>query len=310
MPGSLAPSEPSQVAARSKLAEDRLASGLYVVATPIGNLGDITRRAVDVLSRVDVIACEDTRVTAHLIRALGLAARAKLLRYDEHVADSAGAKLLDRIAAGASVALAADAGTPLLADPGQRLVAGARQRGLAVNVIPGPSAVIAALIASGLPTERFMFVGFLPQRAGPRARSLAALVEVAATLVIFEAPHRLPESLAAMADILGARSAAVVREMTKLFEETRRGTLAELAAHYAAAGPPNGEVVVVIAPPAPSSGAAAAEPDQALDARLAEALSSMSVRDAAAQVAVALKLPRRQVYARALALTGAKTDAP
>lgn len=277
------------------------------MATPIGNLGDITRRAVDVLGRADLIACEDTRVTLRLLAALGLAGpgtRRRLVRYDDHVADEAGPRLLDRIAVGASVALVSDAGTPAFADPGQRLIAAARTQGVAVTVLPGASAALAAALVSGLSCERVLFEGFLPQRSSARAKVLAELAPIPATLVIFEAPHRLPESLAAMAEALGAeRPAAVVRELTKQHEEVRTGSLGDLAAVYAAEGPPKGEVVVVIGRGEAINDPAAAEAE--LDARLGEALARMSLRDAVAAVAAATGLPRRRVYARALALAPA-----
>jgi 16S rRNA (cytidine1402-2'-O)-methyltransferase len=276
----------------------KLAPGLYVVATPLGNLGDITARAVAVLRAADLIACEDTRVTSRLLQALGIAAP-RLVRYDDHAGDNAPTRLLDAIREGRAVALVSDAGTPLIADPGYRLVRAAQEAGLAVRTVPGPSAMIAALSIAGLPSDRFLASGFLPQRSGPRRKALAELAPVPATLVIPEAPHRLAESLADMADVLGAREAVVARELTKLFEETRRGTLESLAAHYAASGAPKGEIVVVVAPPAAG---AARESEAALDDRLVEALRNESVRDAAAAVAAATGLPRRQVYARALEL--------
>lgn len=277
----------------------KLASGLYVVATPLGNLGDISRRAIAVLGGVDVIACEDTRVTARLLQALGIG-RPRLVRYDDHASDRTRDELVDQIRAGKAVALVSDAGTPLISDPGYRLVRAVREAGLAVTAVPGPSAAVAALSISGLPTDRFLCSGFLPQKLGPRRKALKELARVPATLVVFEAPHRLPECLADMAAILGPREAAVVRELTKLFEETRRGTLDDLAAHYAAAGPPKGEVVIVVGPPPKSSDVATDM--AALDARLATALATSSVRDAAAAVAEATGLSRRQVYARALEL--------
>ena len=279
-------------------AASKLAPGLYVVATPLGNLGDITARAVAVLRGADLIACEDTRVTSRLLQALGIPAP-RMMRYDDHAGDNAPTRLLDAIREGKVVALVSDAGTPLIADPGYRLVRTAQESGLAVRTVPGPSAMVAALSISGLPTDRFLAGGFLPQRSGPRRKALAELAAVPATLVIPEAPHRLAESLADMAAVLGDREAVVARELTKLFEETRRGTLESLAAHYGASGPPKGEIVVVIAPPADN---AAAEGEAMLDERLAQPLEHDSVRDAAAAVAAATGLPKRMVYARALEL--------
>jgi 16S rRNA (cytidine1402-2'-O)-methyltransferase len=279
-------------------AASKLAPGLYVVATPLGNLGDITARAIAVLRAADVVACEDTRVTARLLQALGIPA-ARLVRYDDHAGDNAPDRLLELIRAGKAVALVSDAGTPLIADPGYRLVRAAQQADLPVRTVPGPSAMVAALSISGLPTDRFLSSGFLPQRTGPRRKALAELAAVPATLVIPEAPHRLAESLADMAAVLGDREAVIARELTKVFEETRRGTLASLATHYADSSAPKGEIVVVIAPPADDAAAAGAA---MLDDRLAAALESESVRDAAATVAAATGLPKRAVYARALEL--------
>jgi 16S rRNA (cytidine1402-2'-O)-methyltransferase len=286
--------EPSGRAGPSKLAP-----GLHVVATPLGNLGDITARAIAVLRAADLIACEDTRVTGRLLQALGLPKK-RLVRYDDHAGDNAGSRLLDEVRAGAAVALVSDAGTPLIADPGYRLVRAAQEAGLPVRTVPGPSSLIAALSIAGLPTDRFLCSGFLPQRPGPRREALAELAPVPATLVIPEAPHRLAESLADMASVLGPREAVVARELTKLFEETRRGSLESLAAHYADAGAPKGEIVIVIGPPAAAP--AAEDASAALDAQLTRALETESVRDAAAAVAAATGLPRRRVYARALEL--------
>jgi 16S rRNA (cytidine1402-2'-O)-methyltransferase len=280
----------------------KLEPGLYLVATPLGNLGDITRRAIVVLSQADLIACEDTRVTRRLLAAFGIPAP-RLVRYDDHSAERVRSTLIEAVRHGKTVALVSDAGTPLIADPGYRLVRAAHEAGLLVNAVPGPSAVVAALAVSGLPCDRFLFCGFLPPKAGPRARALEAVKTVPASLVVFEAPHRLPAALASMAAVLGPREAAVARELTKLHEEVRRGTLATLAAHYAAAGAPKGEVVIVVGPPPD-----AAPPDAAddLDAQLETALAKMSLRDAAAAVATASGRPRREVYARALALARGK----
>jgi 16S rRNA (cytidine1402-2'-O)-methyltransferase len=272
------------------------AAALYVIATPLGNLGDISARARAVLAAADVVACEDTRVTRKLYGLLGLASP-RLVRCDDHTMALTAPDLIEAVRGGKIVALVSDAGTPLIADPGYRLVHAMREAGLPVTAVPGPSAAIAALSISGLPCERFMVTGFLPAKAGARARALVELKTVPATLVVFEAPHRLPESLAAMAEVLGPRQAAVARELTKLFEEVRGGTLDDLARHYAAAGPPKGEVVVVIGPPAAEQAASGDD----VDAKLDDALAQMSVRDAAAAVAIATGLPRRQVYARALA---------
>ncbi len=273
-----------------------LAGGLYVVATPIGNAADITLRALAVLAAVDVIACEDTRVTRKLLGMHGISR--PLTAYHEHNADAVRPRLLARLAAGERIALVSDAGTPLISDPGFRLVRACIAAGVAVIPLPGASAVLAALTISGLPTDRFLTAGFLPTRQGPRRRALAELAAVPATLVILESPHRLAASLADMAEVLGDRAAAVTRELTKLFEEAVRGPLTDLAARYAAAGPPKGEITVVIAPPAPAAPPAAAD----VDALLAAALTEGSVKDAAARVAATTGLPKRAVYARALAI--------
>jgi len=275
-----------------------LAAGLYVVATPIGNLGDITLRALEVLRRADLIACEDTRVTATLAARFGLAA--ERIAYHDHNADAVRPRLLERMAAGGSVALVSDAGTPLVSDPGFKLVRAAREAGIAVTALPGASAALAALMVAGLPTDRFLFAGFLPAKPGQRARALRELSEVRATLVLFESAPRLAAALAEMAATLGPREAAVARELTKLHEEVRRGTLAELAAHYAAAGPPKGEIVLVVGPPPPAPALAAEE----VDLRLAVALETMSVGDASSALAAETGLPRRELYARALVLSG------
>lgn len=273
--------------------------GLYLVATPIGNLDDITLRALKLLTGADVIACEDTRVTGKLLSLLGIQPAA-LVAYHEHNAARAGPLLVERLRQGQAVALVSDAGTPLLSDPGYRLVAACLAEGLPVTSLPGPSAALTALQLSGLPCDRFLFAGFLPSKAGARRSALAELAAVPATLILYEAPHRVAETLADMASVLGPRPAAVARELTKLYEEVRRGSLTELAAAYGVEGPPKGELVVVVGPPAEAEPAGADE----VDARLEEALASLSPRDAAAVVAAATGAPRRQVYARAVTLAG------
>ncbi len=288
--------QPSHGRGRSKRPGGSLEAGLYLVATPIGNAGDITLRALEVLATADVVACEDTRTTARLLTMHGV--RARLTAYHEHNAERARPGLLARLARGEAVALVAEAGTPLISDPGYKLVVAARHAGVTVTAVPGASATLAALTISGLPTDRFLFAGFLPPRGGPRRRAIAGLAAVEATLVVLESPRRLAASLADMAALLGPREAAVARELTKLFEEVRRGPLDDLAAHYSAAGPPKGEVVVVIAPPGETQ---ISEDD--VDVRLRAALEGQSVRDAAQSVAAATGLPRRRLYARALELT-------
>jgi 16S rRNA (cytidine1402-2'-O)-methyltransferase len=273
--------------------------GLYVVATPIGNLGDITLRALKILAGADLIACEDTRITRRLTAHYGIATR--LAAYHDHNAEKVRPILLERLARGGSVALVSDAGTPLVSDPGFRLVAEAIAQGHAVTAAPGATAAIGALILSGLPSDRFFFEGFLPARSAARRKRIAALMDIPATLLFFESPRRLAASLADLACVLGARRAAVAREMTKHFEETRRGGLDELAAAYASMPPPKGEIVIVVAPPG-----AAAAPEQAdVDALLEDLLASMSVRDAATAAAERTGLPRKSLYGRALRLTGA-----
>ena len=275
-------------------------AGLVIVATPIGNAGDITLRALELLRRADRIACEDTRVTGGLLARYGIAT--PLLAYHEHNAARMRPLLLERLRGGETIALVSDAGTPLVSDPGYKLVRAAVEAGIPVTTLPGASAALAALVLSGLPTDRFFFAGFLPPRTAARRADLAALASIPATLIFFESGGRLADTLADMAAVLGARDAAVARELTKLYEEVRRGTVAELAEHYAAADQPKGEIVIVVGPP---EGAAEAS-DAAIDDALRTALASESLRDAVAAVAAALGAPRRRVYARALAIAGSK----
>ena len=291
--------QPSEGAGRSKPAGPGFAPGLYLCATPIGNLRDITLRALDLLAAADVIACEDTRTTARLLREYAIAAACT--PYHEHNAARVRPALLRRLAAGQVVALVSDAGTPLVSDPGFKLVRAAIAAGHAVSALPGASAVLAALGVAGLPTDRFLMAGFLPPRAAARGRALDELAAVPASLVIFESARRLPETLAAMAARLGPREACVARELTKAFEEARRGTLDALAAHYAAAGPPRGEVVIVAGPP-PADGTAGTS-DNEIDAALRDALTRHRLKDAVDAVAGASGRARREVYQRALALT-------
>lgn len=270
-----------------------------LVSTPIGNLGDMTPRAAAALRAADLVLCEDTRETTRLLRALGLAAR--LESVNEHNEDARTEMVLDRLRRGERIALVSDAGTPLVSDPGYRLVRAAIAEGLAVTVAPGANAALAALVLSGLPPHPFLFVGFPPPRQAARLALFGRLRAVeraglAATLIFHEAPHRLAESLADMAQAFAARPAAVARELTKRFEEVRRDSLDALARHYAA-GPARGEITVLIGPP----GAGEADAED-LDLRLREALKAASVRDAAALVAGATGLPRKLVYARALTL--------
>lgn len=273
-----------------------LAGGLHLVATPIGNLRDITVRALEVLAAADLIACEDTRVTRKLLDRYGIAT--PLTPYHDHNAAQARPKLLARLADGAAIALVSDAGTPLVSDPGYKFVRAAREQGAAVTALPGASAVLAALAVSALPTDRFFFEGFLPPREVARRARIAELKHIPASLVLFETGGRLAAALADLAAGLGARDAAICRELTKLHEEVRRGDLASLA-HELAAGPePRGEIVVVVAPPAPPGELGAID----LDALLRQALDRLSVKDAVAEIAAATGEPRRDIYRRALAL--------
>lgn len=273
--------------------------GLYLTAVPIGNVRDITLRALDALRDADAIACEDTRTTAKLLSLHGIAGvGGRLIAYHDHNAERVRPFLLDRIEGGDAVILVSDAGTPLVSDPGFKLVREAYARGLPVTALPGPSAPTTGLQLSGLPTDRFLFTGFPPSKSAARRSFLGELASIPATLVFFESARRLAESLADMAEILGDREAAVTRELTKLHEEVRRNRLSALAAHYAHAGPPKGEIVVVVGPPVAEAVAA-----DDLDSMLAEALAGASVRDAAAAVAARTGQPKREIYQRALVLS-------
>lgn len=279
--------------------EGRPAPGLHLVATPIGNLGDLSPRAIEVLKGVDAIACEDTRVTGNLARLFGIAT--PLVSYHEHNAERMRPKLIARLKAGERIALVSDAGTPLVSDPGYKLVREAAGEGIAVIAVPGPSAALAALIVSGLPPDRFFFQGFLPAKAGARRETLAELAAIPATLIVYEAARRLPDTLAEMAEALGERGAAVGRELTKLHEEVQRGTLGALARHYGE-HPARGEAVIVVAPPSARE-MPAADP-RAIDARLAELIGQVGVKEAASAAAREFGVSRREAYARALRLRG------
>jgi 16S rRNA (cytidine1402-2'-O)-methyltransferase len=272
-----------------------LAPGLYILATPIGNAGDITLRALAALQGADLVLAEDTRVTAKLFAIHGL--KGRLSSYNDHNAAEVRPRILEKLRAGAAIVLVSDAGTPLVSDPGFKLVRQAIAAGIAVTALPGPSAALAALALAGLPTDRFLFAGFLPSRAGERARALEELKSVRATLILFESPQRLGESLAAMHQVLGNRPAAVTRELTKLHEDVRRGPLEELAAHYEKQGPPRGEVTLVIGPPE-----AVAPDTSAIDAALKVALPFMPVKAAADMIAALTGAARKAVYHRALEL--------
>ena len=275
-----------------------LAPGLYIVSTPIGNLRDITLRAIDVLAAADLVLAEDTRVSGKLLSAYGL--KNKLERYDEHAAERVRPRVLRLLAEGGRVALVSDSGTPLISDPGYRLVREAVQQGAAVIPIPGASAVMAALAVAGLPTDRFLFVGFPPSKSAGRRTLFAELAPIRASLVFFEGGSRLAASLADMAAVFGPREAMVGRELTKLYETCIRGPLDILAADPALATP-KGEMVVVVGP-----GAEVAATPADADAALADALTRLGPAEAASEVAGALGLNRRELYRRALALKGVR----
>lgn len=291
------PRDPHQPVPSLPIETIRLAPGLHVVATPIGHLGDVTLRALATLKAADLVLCEDTRVTHKLLDRYGLAP--KLHAYHDHNAAAVRPKVLAQLAAGAAIALVSDAGTPLVSDPGYKLVAEALEVGLRVYPVPGASALLAALVAAGLPTDRFFFEGFLPPKSGQRKNRLNEIAAIPATMVFYETGPRLEASLRDLAEVFGARAAAVCRELTKTFEETRRGMLDELAAHYEKAGAPKGEIVIVVAPPDPDANKIS--PDE-LDARLKQALKRGSLKDAVAEVSDETGMKKREVYARALAL--------
>ena len=269
-----------------------LPPGLHVVATPIGNLGDLSPRAADTLRRADRILAEDTRITAKLLAHIG--AKVPMDRYDDHTGAGERERIVARLGEEA-IALVSDAGTPLISDPGYKLVRAAREAGHSVHTVPGPSAAIVALTLAGLPTDRFLFQGFLPAKEKARAEAIADVRDIRATLVIYESAPRLAATLRSLRDILGERDAAVARELTKLHEECVVGTMSQLAERYATAQP-KGEIVIVVGPPAPAEQASDAELDSALD----DALSRLSPSRAAAEVAELLSVPRRRAYARAL----------
>jgi 16S rRNA (cytidine1402-2'-O)-methyltransferase len=279
----------------------RLPAGLYAVATPIGNLRDITLRALEILASADAVACEDTRVTRKLFDHYGLST--PLFAYHDHNAEAVRPKILQRLAAGEAVALVSDAGTPLISDPGYRLVREAIAAGHVVSAAPGASSALMALTVAGLPTDRFFFEGFLPAKETARRTRIAELARVPATLVLFESGPRLADTLSDLAAGLGDREAAIARELTKLHEEVRRGDLGALAVAYAGGAETRGEMVIVIAPPV-SEEASAAD----IDALLTSALARTSVKEAVAEVASATGAPRRAVYSRALELAKDRKD--
>ncbi|HVH37840.1 MAG TPA: 16S rRNA (cytidine(1402)-2'-O)-methyltransferase [Sphingomicrobium sp.] len=272
--------------------DQSLPSGLYIVATPIGNLADLSPRAADTLRHANLVLAEDTRVSGKLLKHIG--ATTPMRSYHDHTSDKERAAFVDRLAVEA-VALISDAGTPLISDPGYKLVSAAREAGHPVRTVPGPSAAIAALSLAGLPTDRFLFLGFLSAKASARAAAIAEVAKVRATLVLYESGPRLRETLAALAGALGDREGAVARELTKLHEECVAGSLTELAARYANA-PPKGEIVVVVGPPSEAEETS----DSDLDAALDDALQRLSPSRAAAEVAEKFGMKRKRAYARAL----------
>ncbi|EKS34717.1 16S rRNA (cytidine(1402)-2'-O)-methyltransferase [Afipia broomeae] len=281
----------------------KAAPGLYLVATPIGNLGDITLRALETLAGVDIIACEDTRITRRLMERFSI--NATLKQYHEHNAEQARPKILDALARGSSIALVSDAGTPLISDPGFKLVREVSAAGFAVIALPGPSSVLTALSIAALPTDRFFFEGFLPSKQNARRTRLAELARIDATLVMFESGARVQDSLQDLAGVMGEREAAICREMTKLHEEVRRARLSELAA-IADTLETRGEFVLVVGPPAADAGAMS---DDALDDLLRTSLARGSVKDAVAHAVEVSGRPRREIYARALELSRDGDDA-
>ena len=286
----------SYVIGQAQMTARPLETALYLVATPIGNLGDITLRALETLAAADILACEDTRVSRVLLSRYGI--RRRTTAYHEHNAAEAGPKLIAALEEGRSVALISDAGTPLVSDPGYRLVGEALEKNIRVVPIPGPSAPLAALTASGLPSDAFLFAGFLPVKAGQRVTRLQELKAVPATLIFFESPRRLAGSLAAMSEALGgARKASIGRELTKAFEEIRRATLAELAAHYKQADTPKGEIVICVGPPEQ----AATEPAD-IDRLLLSLAAEMPASKAAAEAAKMTGGERQALYRRLMEL--------
>ncbi len=298
--------QPSRTVGESKPAGTGVRKGvLHIVATPIGNARDITLRALDVLGGADAVACEDTRTTGKLLSLHGI--KSTLISYHEHNAARARPAIIERLKSGDSVALVSDAGTPLVNDPGYKLVEACIAEDIPVTALPGASSVMCALTLAGLPTDRFLFAGFPPNKPGARRAFLEELSTVPATLVFLESAKRLAASLGDMADALDDRPAAVLREMTKMYEEARRGPLSALAAHYAESGPPKGEIVIVVGPPADGANALSGE---ALDDLLRDALAAGSLRDAVRTVVAETGLAKNAVYERAVVLkNGRENDA-
>lgn len=271
--------------------------GLYIVATPIGNLQDITLRALDVLKMADLIVCEDTRVTGKLLSAYGI--NKPTLSYNDHNGEERRPKIMEMLRDGKHVALVSDAGTPLVSDPGFKLARDVLAEGIYVTALPGASSVLSALCLSGLPSDRFFFAGFLPAKQEARAKEIASLAAIPSTLILFESAKRLSETLGALQKGLGNRQAAVVRELTKLYEETKRGTLEDLVRYYNESGEPKGEIVLVIAPPVAESAS-----DSDIESKLTLLLSSHGVKEAASIVAEETGRPRKEIYSLALSLLG------
>ncbi len=270
--------------------------GLHIVSTPIGNLRDITLRALDILSSVDEVLAEDTRVAAKLLNAHGISA--KLSAYHDHNGAARRPDLIKRLEAGACIALISDAGTPLVSDPGWKLVREAAEAGVKIIPVPGASAMLAGLVASGLPSDRFMFAGFLPPKAGARKKLAEELIDIPSTLIFYESGPRLAAALRDLSDIMGGqREVAVARELTKLFEETRRGSLSELAEHYQQEGPPKGEIVLLVGPPLVREVSA-----EDIDTALTDALARLPVKAAANEIAETFGISKRDAYQRALQL--------
>lgn len=301
------PSEPSLIPVsgetRKPASEAQLAPGLYIVSTPIGNLRDITLRALDVLADVDEVLAEDTRNARKLMTAHGIGT--KLTAYHDHNGAARRPELLKRLADGERLALISDAGTPLVSDPGWKLVREAIDAEVQITPVPGASAMLAGLVVSGLPSDRFLFGGFLPPKSGARQKALSELAAVPATMIFYESASRLVSCLDDMSAVLGeGRQATVTRELTKLFEESKRGTLTKLADYYCKAGPPKGEIVILVGPPdtrsAPSS--------DAIDDALRHELATASTKSAANIVAEHFGLPKRDVYQRALTLKSEQND--
>jgi 16S rRNA (cytidine1402-2'-O)-methyltransferase len=280
--------------------DNSLPGGLYIVSTPIGNLRDITLRALDVLSSVTCICAEDTRVAARLLAAYGISTPLK--SYHDHNGAQVRPSIIAELSSGAAIALISDAGTPLVSDPGFKLVKEAVKAGIAVTAIPGASAVLAGLAVSGLPTDRFTFAGFPPPKSVGRRRWFEALSSVASTLIFFEGPSRLAGCLADMAEIFRDREAVVARELSKLFEETRRGRLSELAAYYLESGPPRGELVIIVGPPESVDRPVGSQDD--LDDAIISSASERKIGEVASEIAIRLGLPKRMVYDRIMVLRG------